>query len=97
MTTFETGLYELLLCFPDGVEEVRLTDQLDSFYGDDGFLVFRDQRWAIAGTRRAATPQAVARVICQLLDPATTAPTKHNGTSRRRPARVLLPAVQARR
>jgi hypothetical protein len=93
VTSFEarSGLYELLLRFPDGVEELRLTDQLESFCGEDGLLVFRDQRWAIVGTRRASVPQAVAGLICQQFDPATSAPIKHDRTPDRRSPRVFQP------
>jgi hypothetical protein len=96
MTAFETGLYELLLRFPNGVEEVRLTDQLDSFYSREGFLEFHGRSWAVVGNRCAAASQALARLICQPVDPATcAAPVNRSEAPQQRSARVSQTALEA--
>lgn len=67
------GVYELLLRFRDGVEELRITDQLDHFCQTDGSLVFGGHRWAVIGDGRPTNPRAVGRLVCQRLDPVENA------------------------
>lgn len=93
-SAIDAGLYELLLRFPNGVEELRLSDQLGSFCDDEGLLVFRGQRWAIVGNRRPENHHAVGRLICRLYDPAAaTSLANRKGTPKRRRARATHPAL----
>jgi len=61
----EHGVYELLLRFADGHEELRLGDHLDRFIRDDETLILRGQLWRIVAEERASMATAVSRILCE--------------------------------
>jgi hypothetical protein len=69
------GAYELVLCFDDGHEEVRLTDHLD-FLAVGGGLAIRDGRWRVVTRTSATEPGFAARLVCRrvALEVVTDAP-----------------------
>jgi hypothetical protein len=62
--------YELLLRFPDGHEELRLTDHLEHFEHSPDLLLIRERYWRVADLTEASHPAIAGRLVCISLDAA---------------------------
>jgi hypothetical protein len=60
--------YELLLRFPDGHEELQLTDHLEHLRRSREVLVIRDRFWRITAVTQPSRPTIAGRLVCVSLD-----------------------------
>jgi hypothetical protein len=90
-----SGCYELLLRFPDGHEELKLTDHLDHFERAPDLLLIRSTYWRVTERTQASMPTLSERLVC-VADTSRTAPSKPARVDRRR-TQGSLPVASRRR
>jgi hypothetical protein len=71
-----SGAYEVLLCFPDGRCELRLTDHIDLFLRGDDTLMLRGEPWLIVDEQEPALAAARRRFVCEPLQVLTAPPRR---------------------
>jgi hypothetical protein len=64
---YRSGAYEVLLCFPDGRCELKLTDHIDFFLRGADRLMLRGEPWLIVDEQEPGLAGARRRFVCEQL------------------------------
>jgi hypothetical protein len=99
-----SGCYELLLRFPDGHEELQLTDHLEHFEHGSDLLLIRGTYWRIAERTEPSLPSLSQRLVCVADSASRLAPiestqltTTRSALARPKPALLAEAGHRARR